>query len=138
MSQNQLPKLRSDLNLYPAGAAENGSPNWVLHDPAANRFYRLGWLEFEIIKRWYLGQISAIIKALKRETMLQPSQIEVSNMLQFLADNQLVEKPAREATQEFLRLKQQQQKKFFSWLIKNYLFFRIPLAIFIANFCPFF
>ena len=48
-----LPPLREEIAIFPGPAALDGSPTWTLHDPAINRFYRLGWPEFEIISRWH-------------------------------------------------------------------------------------
>ena len=47
-----LPRnLRQDLELIESAPFEDGSPRWRLHDPVANRFYDLGWLEVEIGNR---------------------------------------------------------------------------------------
>jgi putative peptide zinc metalloprotease protein len=45
----RLPPLRQELTLQPAPAAPDGAPTWTLHDPAANRFFQLGWPAFEIL-----------------------------------------------------------------------------------------
>lgn len=42
-----LPSLRDDLRLLGTGAERDGSPGWTIFDPARNRFFRIGWLEFE-------------------------------------------------------------------------------------------
>ena len=47
-----LPPLREEIAIFRGPAALDGSPSYTLHDPARNRFYRLGWPEFEIISRW--------------------------------------------------------------------------------------
>lgn len=44
--------LRQDLRLYEAGAGRDGAPAWAIQDPVANRFYRIGWLEYECLLRW--------------------------------------------------------------------------------------
>lgn len=40
----RLPPLREDLRLLPGPSGEDGAPTWTLHDPARNRFFRIGWL----------------------------------------------------------------------------------------------
>ena len=44
--------LREEIAIFPGPAAFDGSPSWTLHDPSSNRFYRLGWREFELLSRW--------------------------------------------------------------------------------------
>lgn len=44
--------LRQDLRLYDSGPARDGSPCWAIQDPVVNRFYRIGWLEYECLLRW--------------------------------------------------------------------------------------
>ena len=46
-----VPALREDLQLFPAAANRDGSPAWMILDPVTNRFFRLGWLEFELLSR---------------------------------------------------------------------------------------
>lgn len=45
------PALREELRLYPGPAGRSGEPSWTLHDPPAQRFFRLGWLEVEVLNR---------------------------------------------------------------------------------------
>ena len=52
--QRELPALREDLKLFPAAANRDGSPAWMIQDPVSNRFFRIGWLEFELLSRWDL------------------------------------------------------------------------------------
>lgn len=46
------PALREELQLREAGVNRDGSPAWHLNDPVRNLWFRLGWLEIEILKRW--------------------------------------------------------------------------------------
>ena len=39
--------LREDLRLYESGSDRDGAPMWAIQDPVTNRFYRIGWLEYE-------------------------------------------------------------------------------------------
>ena len=47
-----LPPLRDELKIHPAGNNRDGSPAWHLADPVRNLYFRLGWLEMEILSRW--------------------------------------------------------------------------------------
>ena len=46
------PPLRNDLRLSEAAPGNSGEPTWVIQDTVVNRFYRIGWLEFECLLRW--------------------------------------------------------------------------------------
>ena len=57
----RLPPLREELRLLPAAANADGSPAWMIHDPINNRFFRVGWLDFEMLLRWSQGTPSDIV-----------------------------------------------------------------------------
>ena len=63
-----LPALREDLRLEDASANRDGSPSWMIHDPARNRFFRIGWLEFELLARWDAGNADALVSRVRAET----------------------------------------------------------------------
>ena len=48
----RLAALREDLSLQPASPGVDGTPHWHVHDAVRNRFFRIGWLEFELLSRW--------------------------------------------------------------------------------------
>lgn len=56
--------LREDLSLIQGPRAYDGSPTWTLYDPAVHRYYRIGWLEFECLHRWSLGNAKEIAAAI--------------------------------------------------------------------------
>jgi len=47
----RLPQLRQELTLTRGIPSPEGAPTWMLHDPAANRFFQLGWPAFELLSR---------------------------------------------------------------------------------------
>ena len=85
-----LPPLRDDLRLHEAAANGDGSPAWVIQDPTCNTFYRIGWLEFELLVRWDLATPSAILASVHSETLLDPSSEELGLVYSFLLANQLL------------------------------------------------
>lgn len=53
MNEAPLPQaLRQDLRLYASGPGADGGPSWAIQDPVSNRFFRIGWLEYECLLRW--------------------------------------------------------------------------------------
>ena len=123
-----LPPLRQELTLNPAPAAPDGSPTWTLHDPAANRFYELGWPAFEILSRWSLGTVDAVVAAVNAQTTLSVDAEDVVALAQFLGGHHLF---LAATPQDSVLLAQAAARHKLSiprWLLKNYLFLRVPLV----------
>jgi len=124
----RLPALRQDLDLYPGPRNQDGSPTWTLHDPVRNLFFRIGWLEFEILSRWRVGDADALLERLESETTLLADTSHVDALARFLVLNQLVEARGREAIKGFCERAEAGKQRLSSWLLHNYLFFRVPLV----------
>ncbi|POZ59963.1 peptidase M50 [Chromobacterium alticapitis] len=111
-----------------AGPAQaDGSPCWMLHDPAANRFYQLGWASFEMLSRWSLGNGPALLEAVNAETTLHLTVEDLRQLLLFLQRHQLLQAISQAESDWLWRLRQAGRPSYAKWLLKNYLFFRIPL-----------
>lgn len=122
-----LPTLREELVLLPGPHNADGSPTWLLHDPPANRFYRLGWVEFEILSRWSLGSADAIVAAIGANSLLRPTTADVDEVLQFLLTHNLVIARGSTALARLAQMAEQASRRNVWWLLKNYLFLRFPL-----------
>lgn len=123
-----LAPLREELTLHPGPRAADGAPTWTLHDPAANRFFRLGWAEFEMLSRWDLKDSRAIAARINHETALSLTAADVEAFARFLAANQLLQMAGRAATDELVRQANLRNRHWSSWLLHSYLFFKIPLV----------
>jgi len=122
-----LPPLRQELNLAQSPTNSDGSPVWTLYDPAAHRFYQLGWPAFEILSRWPLGNAAAVVAAVRRDTTLRIELHEVLALVQFLTAHQLIEASAVTDTQRLLGVQARQRVSPAMWALKHYLFIRVPL-----------
>lgn len=122
-----LPPLRQDLALHPAAPSFDGAPAWNLHDPAANRFYRIDWAAFEILSRWHLGDPSAIAAAVTGETALVLGEREVAELAAMLAASHLVDAVSGKDTQRLVAETRAANKHWAHRLLEHYLFFRVPL-----------
>lgn len=120
-----LPPLREDLRLIEAAKGSNGEPSWMIQDTVLNRFYRIGWLEFECLLRW--GQTPRrISEQIADATALKPDAEQVLEFRQFLDQHQLL----RPGPAQLARLQAKSQERTWSswrWWLHHYLFFRIPL-----------
>ncbi len=132
--------LREDLQLQEAPRGLDGAPHWNLFDPVRNRFFRIGWLEFEMLTRWRAGRkASELCRIVSKETILQPQVEDVLSLLQFLDSSELLQVSSRA---QRAKLQQRQPKQtIWQWFLHNYLFFRVPLIrpnAFLARSLPYF
>ena len=62
----------------PTRSAADGSPSWRILDPVRNRFFEIGWLEFELLARWSEhDRVDELIAQVEAETPLRPTEDEV-------------------------------------------------------------
>ncbi len=122
------PPLRDELRLSPGPRSEHGAPTWTLHDPAAHRFFRIGWLEFEVLSRWALGSVEAVGRALVRETTLIPSPEQIQAVHDFALRNSLLAASGPADTARLMRMKEMGVTSLGHKIVHGYLFFRIPLV----------
>lgn len=123
----RLPALRQELSLTRGAPASDGSPTWMLHDPAANRFYQLGWPAFEMLSRWPLGDAQAIVEAINRETTLTVGPDDLDALLRLLRQANLCVAATAEDTGRLSAVAQAGRISHAMWLLKHYLMIRIPL-----------
>jgi putative peptide zinc metalloprotease protein len=122
-----LPALREELQLYPAAANMDGSPAWTIQDPVTNTFYRIGWLEFEILKRWHMGNAEKLLRSLNRETLLDATLGDLNHLQEFLLSCNLLDIHSEKYTSSLLERYRNAHSSKGKWILQHYLFFRIPL-----------
>lgn len=124
----RLPPLRQDLQLVPGLPHADGAPSWRIHDPVRNKFFELGWLEFELLSRWQAGAaIDDWCDQTAADTPLRPSREEAESLLAFLAHHQLIV-PAADGVEQLRKRWLASKQAWWKQLIHNYLFFRLPLV----------
>jgi putative peptide zinc metalloprotease protein len=112
------PALREELQLHPAGTNPDGSPAWHIADPARNLYFRIGWLEFEILGRWSQADPDRIAADIRASTTLVPEGGDIAQFMKFLEARRLLQSAAPAGGQG---------KSLWNWLLHHYLFIRIPL-----------
>lgn len=123
-----IPGLRQDLQLLPGETQADGVPSWRIHDPVRNRFFDIGWIEFELLQRWREGmKAEDLIAEVSATTPLNPTLEELQATVLFL-DHQELLSPSSAARRDVL-LRRRAAKKLPLWkqLLHHYLFFRVPL-----------
>jgi len=123
-----MPPLREELQLHAGPRSRDGSPTWTLEDPARARFFRIGWSEVEMLARWDLGDPEAIVAAVNRETPLDIEVEDIEEFAKFLAASNLLQVRGADGNERLKRQADATKMGWAKWLLKNYLFVRIPLV----------
>ena len=136
----KVPLLREELRLIPAANNADGSPAWMIQDPINNKFYRIGWLDFELLLRWQMLDVASIVADMNNETTLDADEDNVTDLIGFLAQNKLLQASNAEAVNRFISENNSRKQSAIAWLVHHYLFFRIPLIrpqILLAKILPY-
>ncbi len=123
----KLPKLRKGLTITFSDYDLDGKPQWLIYDSGRNKFFVIGWNEYELLKHWDLGDAEKIVDAVNNETKLEVDVADVDHLLKFLKYNYLIQQSGHQIYQDAKLQKIFKDENVFHWLISYYLFFRIPL-----------
>lgn len=125
--EHHLPRLRQDLQLNPA-PAEEGAPTWTLYDPGANKYYKIGWMEFECLTRFPRCKTAQELSLLvARETTLEPTDDDIILLVNFLFVHGLVQSDTPAFVEYLQTQKEKRDKPFWERLMHGYLYFTLPL-----------
>lgn len=125
MEAPTLPLLRNDLEISPGARQAQGAPSWTLYDPVRQAFFRLGKIEFDILRFWRSAPASYVADLVSEGSSSKVNEADVLNVSEFLRRNELVQVDTGKALYERFT---KQQQRIGSWLLKNYLFLRVPLV----------
>ena len=121
-----LPPLREDLRLHEAAAGKDGAPAWSIQDPVTNRFFRIGWLEFECLLRWP-GNPEKIAQDIAATTSLAADKELVEDFASFLVQHHLV-RPSQDGVDKLAAQASAPGWRHWRWWLHHYLFVRVPLV----------
>jgi putative peptide zinc metalloprotease protein len=99
----------------------------VIYDPARHRYFAIGKVEFEILRRWQPQPAARLIERVEHETGLSIAPDYVEKLLTFLNLQNLLQAQGPEALKTLQRQADQSREKVSTWLLHRYLFFRVPL-----------
>ncbi|AFR02117.1 hypothetical protein PEC301653_05270 [Pectobacterium carotovorum subsp. carotovorum] len=123
----RLSPLRDELILHAGPANRDGSPSWTLEDPLRGLYFRIGWAEMAMLSRWSMGNAAQIVADVNQTSALMLDDSDVQYFNRFLQANSLTRVSGDEALAQFSRQVEQSRVSIWRKLLKNYLFFRIPL-----------
>jgi putative peptide zinc metalloprotease protein len=124
----KLPVIRDELKLFPAAPNEDGTPAWIIQDPVKNRFFRIGWIDFELLVHWADLEASALIRLVNAQTPLNVTVDDLKRLVAFLGENELLRLDQPADVDRVRALKEKQKRSPLEWLLHNYLFVRVPLV----------
>lgn len=124
---SRLPPLRQELSLTPGAAAPDGASTWMLHDPAANRFFQIGWPAFEMLSRWSFDDADAIVASVNAETTLTLTLDDFEALVRTLQHQHLLVSTSADDTGRLGRYAAASKLSHAMWLLKHYLMIRVPL-----------
>ncbi|MDX6916268.1 HlyD family efflux transporter periplasmic adaptor subunit [Pectobacterium carotovorum] len=122
-----LSPLRDELILHAGPANRDGSPSWTLEDPLRGLYFRIGWAEMAMLSRWSMGNAAQIVAEVNQTSALTLDDSDVQYFNRFLQANSLTRVSGDDALAQFSRQVEQSRVSIWRKLLKNYLFFRIPL-----------
>ncbi|PMS32176.1 putative peptide zinc metalloprotease protein [Trinickia symbiotica] len=124
---SRLPPLRQELTLTPGPATPEGAPTWMLHDPAGNRFFQIGWPAFEMLARWPLDDAEAIVASVNAETTLHLTMDDFESLVRMLHQQHLLVAMSATDTGRLASAAAAGNLSHAMWLLKHYLMIRVPL-----------
>lgn len=124
---SRLPFLRQELSLTSGAATPDGAPTWMLHDPAGNRFFQIGWPAFEMLSRWPLDDPEAIVASVNAETTLRLTMDDFEALVRMLRHQHLLVAASPDDTGRLGNAAAAHKLSHAMWLLKHYLMIRVPL-----------
>jgi len=124
---SKLPKLRPGISFSFGDYDWDGRPQWLIHDSGRNKFFVIGWSEYECLKRWEIGNAEELVDAVNIETTLHVDLQDIQNIIQFLSTNYLIEQRGQKIYSQAKEQKLFKDENILHAVISYYLFFRIPL-----------
>lgn len=124
----RLPSLRAELDTLPGAPTHDGVPTWTVVDPVRNRYFQIGWDAYQLLSRWHCGSADRLIEEVTAATTSRPTRRDVEELIKFLYANNLTRDSASGGSRGYLAQAQAGHRHWLTWLIHNYLFFRLPLV----------
>jgi putative peptide zinc metalloprotease protein len=124
-----LPALRDELRLIPGKADVAGEPTWRIYDPVQHRFVEVDSVTVEILSLWQSVKNSEELRhELETSKGMSVTHEAIEGLIRFAYANFLTTDQAGGTWKVLANQAHRSKKSWGSWLLHNYLFFRVPLA----------
>ena len=124
----QLPVLRAGLDLQTVQFDKTGQPGWTLYDSVKGKYYRLGWLEFELLSRWQCGVPSVLLEQTNAQTTMRVNKGHLDALLTMLKNNELVEPASDEDWEKLANNANRPDRAIWKSAFSFTMFYRRPLV----------
>ncbi len=124
----RIPPIRQDLKVYKTGYDQDGAPTWTLYDPLSDNYFKIGWFEFECLKRFEKClSANQLIASISNETTLEPDLDDIKEFISFLLFNSLLKANSADVQKIMTEQKDKGQSSFFKKTFARYMYTVIPL-----------
>lgn len=125
--QKLLPSLRQDLKLLEAMPSETGEKNWLIFDPLQDKYFNISYDAFKLLNFWQNNQeIDRFLDFLqKNDYEIDENSLDI--FIEFLRKNSLLQASNSQDVKQLYEEYKKTKISPFKWLLKNYLFIKIPL-----------
>lgn len=123
-----LPPLRDDLTLLDGAPEASGAPTWTVWDPVRNRYFRIGRVAAALIGAWHRADPAVVARAAEPAAGRPIDATEVERFVRFLRHNDLTAESGPARTRDLLERAAAARPHWTRWLLRNYLFLRVPLV----------
>ncbi len=122
-----LPELRPELRLAKGAAGYSGEPSWLIQDPIQGRNIQLDLASYETLAHWRESPtLDALVARVNANGRVSVDRSTVEKLVEFLHQNNLTVAPAKDGWRYYKTQREKQRHAPHTWLLHNYLFFRIP------------
>ncbi|MCB1483887.1 MAG: efflux RND transporter periplasmic adaptor subunit [Hyphomicrobiaceae bacterium] len=124
----RLPELRQELRIEPGAVAADGGATWTLIDALQHTYIQIDQTAYHLLSRWQAGMSFSELAEVVRSDLGDVVTVdEVAEFVQFLIANHMVVESAAGGWRRFAELLDHSRLGWFSWLLHNYLYVRLPI-----------
>jgi putative peptide zinc metalloprotease protein len=124
-----LPALREELKLIAGKKDASGEPTWRIYDPLQHRFIEVDAVTVAMLSLWHsAANAEELRRELETSKGMEVSTESIDGLIRFAHANFLTSEAVRGDWKSLAEQARRSQKSLGSWLLHNYLFFRVPLA----------
>ncbi len=124
-----LPALREELTLIPGKMDAAGDPTWRIYDPLQHRFIEVDAITVEMLSLWRsVKNTEELRQELEASKGISITLESIDGLIKFAHANFLTAEAIRGDWKSLADQARRSKKSVGSWLLHNYLFFRVPLA----------
>lgn len=127
--KEQIPiqPLRGDIQIFQDKRTSDGQRNWIIFDPVADKYYRLGLTEYLILSllKEVTTQEELFEKAKKLDETLTDNDIK--KILSFLQNSSLLQSSYLLTEKKLKQTRDFKQSQLLNRILQSYLFLKIPV-----------